>query len=961
MAISMLSLNIDKLKKIFFNKNLYSIYLLVVISVSLPAIWMHGRIIYFWDGILPFKTSSDFHYLNFYWNQLNGLGYGTSIDKYNVYILSYYFFQTFTRNIALTQYLLLSILITSSTLGMYFLLKHLTLLVNTNVNNIFPFIGSLFYILNFYFALVFSDFGLLIYLYSLLPLDVLVFSKVIESFNNTKLLFTYTVIFGVLLELTSYSFILVPMLVFFIFTIISFLFIFMKYIWRTKLNLIVYIKNISIFIFTVLMMNIWWIIGYFINFKSESASTAISGLSTIVIDFTTNGYYPLKILSTISLYPQLTPIKYANNWFWIVYYYPKYLLFPIISISLFVIILIPLIFLRNINPIFNRSLKIKIYIITFIILFFALQGINPINSLIFYYIKDNYPALLVDLYGTRLPFMRMPLLFFYTIIFYDSIYEIYNFSFRRRTKNKIQNNYKKIRLKFLNKQTRAYLIVIILILLLIVYPFYLYTPYTMQTYDTGHGNVPETVVFPKYFYRMADYINTHANNSDTLILPLTYDMLSMNFSQCNGFADDNYAGLLTGSPVIDGGNSTLFNLINKDINFPHSNFSILLNNINVEYILINPIYDKYVHGYPCNTNISQIITYVNSQKSIKLVQTFGPLLVYKNLDYKGIITSGNTMPNNFSLYSSDNYISVLPDFSTINTTFNTNISGYENMTYSYSSLGINLSFPFSTSKLFNGYYFTNNQTLNINISKYHYLIITAKSANGNLCNGTYFAVNTYTYLNNNSATSSYIKPLYSSTYDHGNSSFTTYIYQLYNNILDNNSGYYNLENGGNDGINRFIEISVSWYLNSTFPSYLNISNVGFAKELNGISSLLETDNIISPYNVSTTVPKISYSEINPTLYKVSVANATGSFDVILRQNYNAYWSISGIPNSETEHFTADYIENGWVVDKTGNYTFYIEYTPQKVYSTINDIILSANALALTGVIFILAYRRRYIK
>ena len=105
---------------------------------------------------------------------------------------------------------------------------------------------------------------------------------------------------------------------------------------------------------------------------------------------------------------------------------------------------------------------------------------------------------------------------------------------------------------------------------------------------------------------MADYINTHANNSDTLILPLTYDMLSMNFSHCNGFADDNYAGLLTGSPVIDGQNSTLFNLINKDISMPNTNFSILLNNINVKFVLVNPIYDKYVHGYPCNTNISKM-------------------------------------------------------------------------------------------------------------------------------------------------------------------------------------------------------------------------------------------------------------------------------------------------------------------------------------------------------------------
>ena len=80
----MLSFITNKLRKILLNKNLYLIYLLLIISFSLPAIWMHGRIIYFWDGMLPFKTSSDLHYLNSAWNQLNGLGFSGSIDKYNI-------------------------------------------------------------------------------------------------------------------------------------------------------------------------------------------------------------------------------------------------------------------------------------------------------------------------------------------------------------------------------------------------------------------------------------------------------------------------------------------------------------------------------------------------------------------------------------------------------------------------------------------------------------------------------------------------------------------------------------------------------------------------------------------------------------------------------------------------------------------------------------------------------------
>ena len=951
--------NIDKLKKMLLNKNLYLIYLLLIISFSLPAIWMHGRIIYFWDGLLPFKTASDLNYFSFSWNQLNGLGYGNVIDKLNIYILSYYIFQIFIGNIAISQYLLFSVLIALSTLGMYLLLRHLSLLLNKSVNNIFPFLGSLFYILNFYFIFTFSILFSAMYVYSLLPLDILILSKVIESFNRAKLFFIWTVLFSFLLELTSSSFLLVPMLVFFIFTILSFLFIFLKYIIKDKLNLITYIKNILLFVFTVLAMNIWWIIGYFIDFQSESASTSISGLSTIVIDFTTNGYYPLKILSTISLYPQLFPIKYSNNWFWIVYYYPKYLLFPLISILLFIIILMPLILLRNSNSLFSKSLKLRIYLIIFIILFFALQGINPINRYIFYYIKDNYPLFLADLYGTRLPFMRMPLLFFYTIIFYDSIYEIYNFTLKN--KNKMKDKFNIIMHKQLKKKIRTYFVIIILILLLVVYPFYLYTPYAMQTYDTGHGNIPETVVFPKYFYTMADYINTHANNSDTLILPLTYDMLSMNFSHGNSFADDSYAGLLTGSPVIDGQNSTLFNLINKDIDMPNTNFSILLNNINVKYILINTIYNKYVNGYLEHiNNISRIIKYVNNQNNIKFVSNFGPLLLYRNIDYKGIISSAQTSPSNITLYSSSNYISVMPYFSSINTSFNKNISGYKNMTFKYTSLGMNLTFPFTISRLINGYIFTNNKTLDINISKYHYLIITEKSTNGNLCNGTYFAVDTYTYLNNGTTASSYIKPLDSPTYYQGNKSFHTYIYPLYNNPYDNNTAYYNLANG-NNGIVNYVAIAIVWHVNSTFPACLNISHIGFAHQLYPISSLLYNDNITSPYNINATVPNISYIEVNPTLYKINVHNATGRFEVILRQNYNTLWSISGIPHSETDHFTADYLENGWIINQTGNYTFYIEYTPQKEYNNINDIALAVNIIAVITGIFIIVFKRRMIK
>ena len=64
---------------------------------------------------------------------------------------------------------------------------------------------------------------------------------------------------------------------------------------------------------------------------------------------------------------------------------------------------------------------------------------------------------------------------------------------------------------------------------------------------------------------LTNYIQKNSNYSDTLILPLSSDFLTMDFGPANTFADDSYPGLLFGSPVITGQNSTIFNWINNAI------------------------------------------------------------------------------------------------------------------------------------------------------------------------------------------------------------------------------------------------------------------------------------------------------------------------------------------------------------------------------------------------------------
>lgn len=479
----------------------------------------------------------------------------------------------------------------------------------------------------------------------------------------------------------------------------------------------------------------------------------------------------------------------------------------------------------------------------------------------------------------------------------------------------------------------------------------------MQEYDTGHGNISETVSFPGYVYSMANFINRHANNSDTLILPLTYDMLSMKFSSSDIFSDDNYAGLLTGSPVFDGQNSSISNLIMLDMEIPNSNFSALLNNINVKYILINTIFDKYAHGYYSNTNITNELKYINNQTGLKLVKSFGPLLVYKNIYYNGIIEMKKVVSDNFSLFDSENYYSVLSDFKTINTTFNERLSNYKEFEYNYSSSGFNLTMPSETSKLLNyGFYFSNNKSLNINISNYHYLIITAKSKDGNELNGAYFGIHTLTYLDNLSSESSYITPLNSATNQQGKSTNVTYIYPLFSNQPDVNTAYYNLSSGAGNILNS-INIAMLFHSNSTFPSFVNISKIGFAKSLNSFGELAYCNELISGIPANNSEAKIAFKEINPTLYEVDIKNASSAVEFALEQNFNPNWRIVGIPKNLTEHFIANYIENGWKINKTGNYTFYIEFIPQKTYNEINSIALSDNLVAV-ALVAILIFRRK---
>lgn len=80
-------------------------------------------------------------------------------------------------------------------------------------------------------------------------------------------------------------------------------------------------------------------------------------------------------------------------------------------------------------------------------------------------------------------------------------------------------------------------------------------------------------------------------------------------------------------------------------------------------------------------------------------------------------------------------------------------------------------------------------------------------------------------------------------------------------------------------------------------------------------------------------PTVDYHELNPTLYKVDIVNATTPYFLVFLQSYDPGWILSsGYGEQFGMHFKVWGYANGWWINRTGSYTLYIEYLPQSMYS-----------------------------
>jgi len=90
------------------------------------------------------------------------------------------------------------------------------------------------------------------------------------------------------------------------------------------------------------------------------------------------------------------------------------------------------------------------------------------------------------------------------------------------------------------------------------------------------------------------------------------------------------------------------------------------------------------------------------------------------------------------------------------------------------------------------------------------------------------------------------------------------------------------------------------------------------------------------------VREINVEKENPTYYKLNV-DSTTPFFLIFGESYNDKWKAFvndkyEIPNEY--HFVANGFANAWYVNKTGNFTIILEYTPQRLFNLGLEISLT---------------------
>ena len=105
-------------------------------------------------------------------------------------------------------------------------------------------------------------------------------------------------------------------------------------------------------------------------------------------------------------------------------------------------------------------------------------------------------------------------------------------------------------------------------------------------------------------------------------------------------------------------------------------------------------------------------------------------------------------------------------------------------------------------------------------------------------------------------------------------------------------------------------------------------------------------------------PDITYEQIDPTSYVVTVSNARNSFMLVFSEIFNSGWYASfenGESINSSDHHLINGYANGWEVSRKGSYKIMLQFLPQKYLSIgkeVSLVSLGASIIIIGSIVLI---------
>lgn len=99
-------------------------------------------------------------------------------------------------------------------------------------------------------------------------------------------------------------------------------------------------------------------------------------------------------------------------------------------------------------------------------------------------------------------------------------------------------------------------------------------------------------------------------------------------------------------------------------------------------------------------------------------------------------------------------------------------------------------------------------------------------------------------------------------------------------------------------------------------------------------------------------PTIKYERQNPTKYVIKITGAKSPYYLLFNQSFSNGWRLTSDKSAPGAiHFTANGFANAWRIDRAGDYTLTLEYTPQR-YVYVGLVITFLTILFCLSILFL---------